>query len=90
MSKENTDGGAIVKMVLNKKADITRLEDCSYSLVWTSRPLLSKKNNFVLYPASQIIQPIQNEEFILFNRFLNNTRTLYDKHNKGIKEYFFE
>ena len=90
MSKENTDGGAMVKMILSKKASITRLEECSYSLVWTSRPLLSKKKNFVLYPASYINQPIQNEEFILFNRFLNNTRTLYDKHNKGIKEYFFE
>ena len=80
----------MVKMILSKKASITRLEECSYSLVWTSRPLLSKKKNFVLYPASYINQPFQNEEFILFNRFLNNTRTLYDKHNKGIKEYFFE
>ena len=90
MSKENTDGGAMVQMVLSKKAGITRLEDCCYSLVWTSRPLLSKKKNFVLYPASHINQPIQNEEIRLFNRFLNNTRTLFDKHNKGIKEYFFE
>ena len=90
MSKENTDGGIMVKMILSKKAGITRLEDSSYSLVWTSRPLLSKKKNFVLYPASHINQPIQNEEFKPFNRFLNNTRTLYDKINKGIKEYFFE
>ena len=90
MSKENTDGGAVVKMVLSKKGGITRMEDCSYSLVWTSRPLLSKKTNFELYPASFISKPIQNEEFRLFNRFLNNTRSLFDKHNIGIKEYFFE
>ena len=90
MSKENTDGGAMVKMVLSKKGGITCMEDCSYSLVWTSRPILSKKTNFELYSASFINKPIQNEELRLFNRFLNNTRTLFDKHNIGIKEYFFE
>ena len=90
MSKENTDGGAMVQMVLSKKAGITRLEDCSYSLVWTSRPLLSKKKNFMLYPASHINQPIQNEEFKSFSKFLNNTRSLFEKYNVGIKEYFFE
>lgn len=90
MSKENTDGGAIVKLTLTKQWGITRMEDCSYSLVWTSRPVLSKKNNFELYPASFITKPIQHEEFRLFERFLFNTRRLFEKHNIGIKEYFFE
>lgn len=90
MSKENTDGGVMVKMTLSKNWGITRLVDCSYSLVWTSRPVLSKKSNFELYPASFINQSIQNEEFRYFNKFLNNTRSLFDKYNVGIKEYFFE
>ena len=90
MSKENTDGGAMVKMVLSKKGGITRLEDCSYSLVWTSRPVLSKKKNYELYPASFINQLIQDEEFKPFSKFLDNTRSLFGKHNIGIKEYIFE
>ena len=90
MSKENTDGGVMVKMTLSKNWGITRLVDCSYSLVWVSRPVLSRKSNFELYPASFINQPIQNEEFKSFNKFLNNTRSLFEKYNVGIKEYFFE
>ena len=90
MSKENTDGGVMVKLTLKKQWGITCLESCSYALVWTSRPILSQKRNFELYPASFITQPIRYEEFKLFNRFLNNTRSLYEKHTIGIKEYFFE
>ena len=89
MSKENTDGGAMVKLELKKLWGITRMEACSYSLIWTSRPILSKKTNFEVYPASFITKPIQNEEFTPFKRFLNNTRVLYEKHNKGIKEHIF-
>ena len=89
MSKENTDGGAMVKLELKKLWGITRMENCSYSLVWTSRPILSQKKNFEVYPSSFITKPIKYEEFTPFKRFLDNTRTLYNKHNKGIKEYFF-
>ena len=89
MSKENTDGGAMVKLELKKAGDITRLADCTYSFVWTSRPTLSKKSNFEVYPASFIGKPIQKEELTPFKRFLKNIRELYQKHTKGIKEYFF-
>ena len=90
MSKENTDGGAMVKLELKKLWGITRMEDCSYSLIWTSRPIISKKKNFEVLPASFITKTTKNEEFTPFKRFLDNTRALYEKHNKGIKEYFFE
>lgn len=90
MSKRGTDGGAMVKLILKKQGSIPRMESCSYSLVWTSRPILSKKSNYELYPASFINKPIHNEEFTPFSRFLDDTRSLYDKHNLGIKEYIFE
>ena len=90
MSRENSDGGAMVKLELKKLWDITRMENCSYSLIWTSRPVLSGKRNFEVYPASFITEPIQNKEFTPFQQFLNNTRSLYNKHNIGIKEYIFE
>ena len=89
MSRENTDGGAMVKLELKKLWGITRMENCSYSLIWTSRPILGKKTNYEVYPASFFSQSIQNEEFTPFQRFLNNTRELYQKYNIGIKEYFF-
>ena len=88
MSKLHTDGGAMVKLELKRLWGITRLEKCSYSLVWTSRPVLSGKKNFELYPSEYIMKPLKDEEFIRFSRFLDNSRQLFEHHNKGIKEYF--
>lgn len=90
MSKENTDGGAMVKLELQRVFRITRLIRCEYALVWTSRPVLSQKSNFELYPASYADKPLQKEELNPMKRFLNNARALYDRYNIGIKEYFFE
>ena len=89
MSKENTDGGAMVKLTLKKTAGITRMDSCGYSFVWTSRPILSKKRNFEVYPASFITKSIQDEELKPFTTFLGNMRKLYEKHTIGIKESFF-
>ena len=89
MSKENTDGGAMVKLTLKKRWGITCLDSCAYSLVWTSRPVLSKKKNYELYPASFLTKKLNNEEVKPFSSFLKNTRLLFEKYNVGIKEYFF-
>lgn len=90
MSKEKTDGGVMVRLDLQRVFRITRLVDCGYALVWTSRPALSGKKNFELYPAGFVDKSIQNEELRKMKLFLEDARTLYGKHNKGIKEYFFE
>jgi len=90
MSKKKTDGGAMVKLELKKIGEITRLEHCEYSFVWTSRPILSKKKNFEVYPSSFLLKPVQNEEYKSFSFFLQDARTLYGKYNVGIKEYIFE
>ncbi len=90
MSKENTDGGAMVKLELQRVFRITRLLDCNYALIWTSRPDLSRKNNFELYPATFINKSINTEEVTAMKRFLKNARALFDKYNRGIKEYIFE
>lgn len=90
MSKENTDGGAMVKLELQRIFRITRLVDCEYALVWTSRPVLSKKKNFELYPATFANKSINNEEVNVMKRFLKGARNLLENPDRGIKEYFFE
>ncbi|WP_455673388.1 CapA family protein [Phocaeicola sp.] len=90
MSKEKTDGGAMVKLKLQRIFRITRLIDCKYSLIWTSRPEVSGKTNFELYPASFVDKSINNEEVKLMNRFLKDSRYLLKTYNKGIEEYIFE
>lgn len=90
MSKKKTDGGAMVKLKLQRIFRITRLVDCEYALVWTSRPVLSKKKNFELYPANFINKSIHNEEVNTMKYFLMEARKLLEDSNGGIKEYFFE
>lgn len=90
MSKEKTDGGAMVKLTLKKTPWATYLSDCNYAFVWTSRPELSGKKNHEVYPSSYIAQPLKDKELNLFNRFLTQSRSLYDQHTIGIKEYIFE
>ena len=89
MSKENTDGGAMVRLELVKYSDIVQMRSCDYSLVWTSRPFLSGKKNYEVYPAGYVNKPIDNTELMLMNRFLKNSRMLFEENNKGIKEYIF-
>ncbi len=90
MSKEKTDGGAIVKLKLQRIFRITRLVDCEYALIWTSRPVLSKKKNFELYPATFINKSIHNEEINAMKCFLMGAGKLLENSKGGIKEYFFE
>lgn len=90
MSKLHTDGGVMVKLEIKKFPHHSYLSDCNYSLVWTSRPQLSGKKNFEIYPASFIDQPISNEEFIPMNTYLKDIRQLYEKYNIGVSEYIFE
>jgi len=89
MSKENTDGGAMVRMELVKYSDIVQMRSCDYSLVWTSRPILSGKKNFEVYPAGYIDKLIDNKQLMPMKRFLKNARMLFEKNNKGINEYIF-
>lgn len=88
MSARKTDGGIMVSMELVKDST-TRLSRCGYSLVWTARPIQSKKKNYQLlpvnFPTDSIPKNIRNS----LNIFTNDTRSLFSKHNEGIKEYFF-
>ena len=89
MSMEKTDGGAMVRLELVKYFDIVQMRSCDYSLVWTSRPILSGKKNYEVYPARKINKPIDNKEYTPMFRFLKNSRELFEKYNIGIKEYIF-
>lgn len=86
MSKLHTDGGAMVTMTLTKKNGKTVMTDCDYSLFWVSRPLISGRKNFRIYPAGWNTEEMNSAEKDLKERYLSLTRTLFEKHNKGIKE----
>lgn len=85
-TKLNTDGGAMINLTLEKKNGKTRLADCDYTLFWVSRPLTSGKKNFRIYPSYHPTDQMNAAEKNLRWRYLNSTRTLFKKHNKGIQE----
>lgn len=89
MSVRGTDGGLLFKLELEKDSAVTRVSKCEYSMIWTSRPALSKKKNYLLYPVSYPVDSLSAAERNPLKIFTNDARTLFDKHNKGIKEYTF-
>lgn len=89
MSAPNTDGGVMVKMEFRKNGGNVRMTDCGYSLVWTSRPRLSGKKNYVLYPAANPPDSLTPAESDRLKTFVGAARKLFFKHNKNIGEYIF-
>ena len=80
----------MVRLTLEKTDHKVRLTDCAYSLVWVSRPVLSGKKNFQLYPAGISPDSLNVLEKSKLNLFLKDSRTLFNTHNKGISEYIFK
>ena len=79
-----------VKLLLRRVEGKTRLADCAYGLVWTSRPVLSGKRNFQVYPAGMDMKKLHVSERQRMHSYLEGARKLQEKHGKGVREYFFE
>lgn len=86
MSLRKTDGGLMLKMnVVKKDGRITT--DCTYSIVWTDRPKVSKKNNYELITLSRGYDSLSADSKRLMDRFINDTRQLMEKYSHDCKEY---
>lgn len=88
MTGRRTDGGLVFKLELTKDTARTYVSDCGYSLVWTARPVLSQKKNYTLYPLCTETNSLPKEARNRLKIFVNDTRTLFRKHNLNIDEYF--
>ena len=89
MNPTGTDGGMMVALTLRRVEGKTRLSDCGYSFVWTSRPVLSGKDNYELYPLNIDVNRLNTREKERMGRFSGKVRSLMHRETKGIKEYFF-
>jgi len=81
-SKPNTDGGLMVQLTLEKDS-VTRLTDCSYSLQWVSRPVVSGKRGYRILPVDVPQEMLNARERKLMNTFTTNARNLFRRENKG-------
>lgn len=76
MSARHTDGGMAVKLLFKRTNGITRLLSYEHSLVWTSRPTLSRNSNFVLYPMGVDRKLLNTNETFRMNRYMNDTENI--------------
>lgn len=70
MSVRHTDGGLSLKLLFKKVNGITRLVSYEKLLVWTSRPVLNEKSDFILYPSSIDRKCLNNREKQKMENFL--------------------
>lgn len=64
-----------------------RVSHCEYNLVWTARPRLTGKKNFILYPVDDpacALLPAAARNRL--NIFTKNARNLFQQHNIRIEE----
>lgn len=88
MSSRRTDGGVLLKMELTKDST-TRVSNCGYSLIWTARPVLIQKKSYTLYPVGVLTDSLPLEARTRLKIFIDDTRSLFLKHNRNVNEYFF-
>lgn len=89
MSRTHTDGGMMLKLTLAKDST-TYLKSYEYNLIWTGRPIITNKQNYIVYPTTHSEFELNKQSSELRNLFLANTRNLLNKYNKGAIEYFIE
>ena len=89
MSAPGTDGGLIVQLKLRKVEGHTYMNDCRYAFVWTSRPALSGKSIYKVYPVNVDSNLLNDNEILKRNHFVKASRQLFKEYTKGINEYFF-
>ncbi len=87
------DGGAMFKLVLQKKEKTTTLKECGYFLTWVDKKEVNGKNSYAIYPVSQY----ENDSITLDKQalkqlqlFRDDSHELFEKHSTNVKEYVFD
>ena len=88
MSMRGTDGGVMIRMELRKIMNYTRVASLEYLLTWIAPKDNSGHRDFTILPASTTVCPENSNVQKRLQQFLDDTRELFQKHNKGnIKEF---
>ena len=88
MTKDTTFGGLMVTLKLEKESQkrVTRVSNCDYSLVWTSRPAVSGHKTHRVYPIGIADSLLNNRERTMRDFFAKTARNLFSKYNVNISE----
>lgn len=91
--KKHTDGGQMIKLVLEKRDNNTNIIESGYFLTWVYTPVISGKKHFHIIPCAKY--ELQSEFFITpehydkMKIFIADSRNLLNTHNKNVREYLF-
>jgi poly-gamma-glutamate synthesis protein (capsule biosynthesis protein) len=86
----NTDGGAILKVLMTKDETGLRITWAGYSLIWIYKPKEEGKTKHYILSVADYEDDTEklNSKFLKdIKRFANNARTLLNKENIGVGEY---
>ena len=83
MSLTNTDGGIMVRMGLKKAFNYTRISSLEYMFTWIAPRLDDGHRDFTILPAATTEITGNSRATERQNLFLNNSRSLFGRHNKG-------
>jgi poly-gamma-glutamate synthesis protein (capsule biosynthesis protein) len=88
--KPLTDGGAIARIVLEKKNGTVKVADAGYILTWVYTPVIEYRLKFYTLPCSEFTQKPdffrKKEDYIQMMRFITSSRRLLNRENSGFRE----
>jgi len=91
--KPKTDGGSMVRIELTKKGDKYSISNAGYYLTWVYTPIVNFRKKFYVLPCSSFEKKPEffdkPEAFYLMNKFISDSRKLFNEQNINIKEYIF-
>jgi poly-gamma-glutamate synthesis protein (capsule biosynthesis protein) len=102
MTAVNTDGGQMIKVVLEKQKDKTVISSCGYILIYTEKtvganhyspnhysPNHHSSHSKIDYSVVPVLQAEQDADYsgnLKMTRFANNARAIFNKYNQGVAE----
>lgn len=91
--KKMTDGGAIVRIELTKKENMTRVTDAGYYLTWVYIPLEKFRKRYYIIPCSEFENKqaffTDTTAYRKMKKFITSSRSLLYKQNTGFWEIIY-
>ncbi len=91
--KRYTDGGQMIKLILEKKGGQTKIIESGYFLTWVYTPVVNGKKHFHILPCAKyelnsefFITP---EHFDKMKLFISDSRNLLNTSNLSVREYIY-
>ncbi len=93
MYARKCDGGALVRLSMNKIFEMTRLNSLQYALTWVARPQRDGVDNFTILPAASPPSTLKQNAVTKnkLDEFINDSRKLFRENNPpAVKEFIIK